>query len=316
MFYLILLTAFIFFTTISLYLLTVLGKKTDPSVKRFRNVEDLLEKMSASEDINRYTIKRKKSDQKLQKFSSQILKLIKKDEKKRSRLQKLLLYAGYRQREHLQNYVSLKVFLAFIFFVSVFLIGILYNINANFVLFFGLIAAFIGYIIPNIFLFLKIQNRQEKIASGLADTLDFLVVCVEAGMGLNSAIVRVGKEIQLKCKPLSDELLQVNQEIRTGLSREEALRNLGKRNRVQDLKVLVGSIILSDRLGTHIGDMLRAQSDSLRVRIRQRAEEQAAKAGIKLLFPLVIFILPALFLIILGPGVITFINAVLPLFQK
>ena len=314
MFYLILLAAFIFFTTISLYLLTVLGKKTDPSVKRFRDVENLLKKMSTDED--KYIIQRKKSDQKFQKFSSQIVKFIKKDEKKQSRLQKSLLYAGYRQREHLQNYVSLKVFLAFIFFVSVFFIGILYNINASLILFFGLIAAFIGYIIPNIFLLLKIQNRQEKIASGLADTLDFLVVCVEAGMGLNSAIVRVGKEMQLKCKPLSDELLQVNQEIRTGLSREEALRNLGKRNRVQDLKVLVGSIILSDRLGTHIGDMLRAQSDSLRIRIRQRAEEQAAKAGIKLLFPLVIFILPALFLIILGPGVITFINVILPMFQK
>jgi len=289
MFYLILLAAFIFFTTISLYLLTVLGKKTDPSVKRFRDVENLLKKMSTDED--KYIIQRKKSDQKFQKFSSQIVKFIKKDEKKQSRLQKSLLYAGYRQREHLQNYVSLKVFLAFIFFVSVFFIGILYNINASLILFFGLIAAFIGYIIPNIFLLLKIQNRQEKIASGLADTLDFLVVCVEAGMGLNSAIVRVGKE-------------------------EEALRNLGKRNRVQDLKVLVGSIILSDRLGTHIGDMLRAQSDSLRIRIRQRAEEQAAKAGIKLLFPLVIFILPALFLIILGPGVITFINVILPMFQK
>jgi tight adherence protein C len=163
---------------------------------------------------------------------------------------------------------------------------------------------FMGYAMPSIILNTKIRRRQLEIGRGLPDALDFLVVCVEAGLGLNAALIRVGQELQLRCKALGEELLLVNQEMRAGLSREQALRNLSQRNPVQDLRILVGSLILADKLGSSVTRTLRAQAESLRTRIRQRTEELAAQSGIKMLFPLVFFILPALFIVIMGPGVI------------
>jgi tight adherence protein C len=314
--YFIILVIFIFFTLISYFILNILIKRTDPGIKRLKDVDKLFDKSVPEEEKIKEESESKKLGAGIRKISSRISSFSKTDEKKLSGIQKALIQAGYQKHEHLQNFMSLKVFLSFISLVALIMSGVISGKSLAIIIFLGLIAGLIGYIVPNIFLSLKIQQRQEQIASGLADALDFLVICVEAGMGLNSAIVRVGKELKLKCKPLAEELLVVNREIRTGLPRENALRNLSERNRVQDLKILAGSIILSDRLGTNISDTLRAQSDSLRTRIRQRAEEQAAKAGIKLLFPLVIFILPALFLIILGPGILLFIKEILPVIQK
>ncbi len=314
--YFIILVIFIFFTLISYFILNILIKRTDPGIKRLKDVDKLFDKSVPEEEKIKEESESKKLGAGIRKISSRISSFSKTDEKKLSGIQKALIQAGYQKHEHLQNFMSLKVFLGFISLVALIMSGVISGKSLAIIIFLGLIAGLIGYIVPNIFLSLKIQQRQEQIASGLADALDFLVICVEAGMGLNSAIVRVGKELKLKCKPLAEELLVVNREIRTGLPRENALRNLSERNRVQDLKILAGSIILSDRLGTNISDTLRAQSDSLRTRIRQRAEEQAAKAGIKLLFPLVIFILPALFLIILGPGILLFIKEILPVIQK
>lgn len=314
--YFIILVIFIFFTLISYFILNILIKRTDPGIKRLKDVDKLFDKSVPEEEKVKEERESKKFGAGIRKISSRISSVSKADEKKLSGIQKALIQAGYQKHEHLQNFMSLKVFLGFISFVTLIMSGVISGKSLVIIIFLGLIAGLIGYIVPNIFLSLKIRQRQEQIASGLADALDFLVICVEAGMGLNSAIVRVGKELRLKCKPLAEELLVVNREIRTGLPRENALRNLSERNRVQDLKILAGSIILSDRLGTNISDTLRAQSDSLRTRIRQRAEEQAAKAGIKLLFPLVIFILPALFLIILGPGILLFIKEILPVIQK
>ena len=136
-------------------------------------------------------------------------------------------------------------------------------------------------------------------------TIYLLVISVEAGLGLNAALLRVGQDMAVRCKPISEEFGRVNQELRTGVSREKALRNLSQRNRVEDLKIFVGALVLTDRLGTSIADTLRVQADSLRTRLRQKAEEQAAKAGIKMLFPLVFFILPALIIILMGPAVIS-----------
>jgi tight adherence protein C len=161
-----------------------------------------------------------------------------------------------------------------------------------------------GYILPAFILTWKINRRQEEIAAGLPDALDFLVVCVEAGLGLNAALLRVGSEIKVKSRGLGEELTLVNQEMRTGVPRERALRHLSQRNLVGDLNVVVASLILADKLGTSVADTLRAQAESLRTRVRQRAEERAAKAGLKLLFPLVFMILPTLFIVILGPAAI------------
>lgn len=314
--YFVILVIFIFFTLISYYILNILIKRTDPGIKRLKDVDNLFDRSVPEEEKVIKKNKSRKFGEGIQRISSRLSGFSKADDKKLRGVQKALVQAGYQKHEHLQNYMSIKVFLGFLSFVTLIMSGVISGKSFAIIIFLGLIVGLVGYIIPNIFLSLKIRQRQEQIASGLADALDFLVICVEAGMGLNSAIVRVGKELKLKCKPLAEELLLVNREIRTGLPRESALRNLSERNRVLDLKILAGSIILSDRLGTNISDTLRAQSDSLRTRIRQRAEEQAAKASIKLLFPLIIFILPALFLIILGPGILLFIKDILPVFQK
>jgi tight adherence protein C len=319
MLYLALIFIFISVTTLTFYTLYSIIRKSDPTIKKLKDVDKLFrsnmsqQKAGIDKDDSD---KKKKSQENLNKISGMISNISKPDEEKIRGLQKSLIQAGYRRQEHVQNFISLKISIAFIVFIGFLTITFSSgNVNLR-VIIFGIMATLLGYLLPNLFLLLKIRQRQELIAFGLADALDFLVICVEAGLGMNSAITRVGKEITIKSPPLAQELSVLNQEMRTGISREQAFRNLADRNKVQDLKVLVGSIILSDRLGTNIAETLRAQSDSLRTRIRQRAEEQAAKAGVKMLFPLVIFILPALFLIMLGPGMLSFIETVLPAFQQ
>ena len=167
-----------------------------------------------------------------------------------------------------------------------------------------------AWYLPDTFLVIKIHKRQAEIGSGLADALDLLVICVEAGLGLNSAIMRVGQEMKLRSKAIGEEFMLVTQEIRTGESREQALRNLAYRNRIKDLNILTGALILADRLGTSIADTLRINADSMRTRMRQRAEEQAAKASIKMLLPLLLFIFPALLIVILGPAILSIFKAV------
>ncbi len=166
----------------------------------------------------------------------------------------------------------------------------------------------IGFRLPDYLLRHRISSRRQQIGESLADALDLLVICMEAGLGLNAALLRVAQELGMRAPVLSRELLLVTQEMRTGLPREKALRNLSVRNHVENLRILVGALVLADKLGTSLADTLRAQADSLRTRLRQSAEEQAAKAGIKMLFPLVLFIFPALFIVILGPGIISILK--------
>jgi Flp pilus assembly protein TadB len=148
------------------------------------------------------------------------------------------------------------------------------------------------------------ETPEEGAAEGAPDALDSMVVCVEAGLGLNQAIVRVSDEIRHISELMSQELALVNFEIRAGTPREDALRNLGERTGLEDIRSLVAMLIQTDRFGTSVAQALRVQSDTLRTKRRQRAEEAAAKTAIKMLFPLVFFILPALFVVVLGPGMI------------
>jgi tight adherence protein C len=143
----------------------------------------------------------------------------------------------------------------------------------------------------------------------LADALDLLVACVEAGMGLNQALVRVAEEVRNVCEALSEELAMVNLEIRAGTARPQALRNLAERTELDDVEALVSTLIQTERFGTSVGRALRVQASTLRQKRRQRAEEAAAKTTIKLVFPLVLFVFPALFVVILGPAVIQVIQA-------
>lgn len=164
--------------------------------------------------------------------------------------------------------------------------------------------AVFGYIAPSFWLDSRVRRRQKEIRHALPDALDLLVVCVEAGLGLNQAILRVADEIEHVSTAMSEELGLVNLEIRAGAPRDEALRTLGERSGVEDLRALATMLIQTDRFGTSVAQALRTHADSLRTRRRQRAEETAAKTAIKMLFPLVLFIFPSLFIVILGPAAI------------
>lgn len=164
--------------------------------------------------------------------------------------------------------------------------------------------ALLGFYLPDILLSVKIAKRREKIIEGLPDALDLLVVCVEAGMGLDSGFNRVANEISLSNKILSDELKLMNMELRAGKSRQDALRNLATRTDVEDLNSLVTLLVQTDRFGTSVSQALRVYSDSFRTKRYQKAEEIAAKLPVKLVFPCILFIFPSLFVVILGPAAI------------
>lgn len=154
------------------------------------------------------------------------------------------------------------------------------------------------------FLRRQARGRMLSLQSALPDSLDLMVVCLEAGLGLTATIARVGEERSAMNDPLGEEFSQVSRELREGRSREDSLRALGERNGVDDLTALVGLIIQADRLGASMSKTLRSHADVLRTKRRQRAEEAARKLPIKILFPLALFILPALFVVAIGPSVL------------
>jgi tight adherence protein C len=167
-----------------------------------------------------------------------------------------------------------------------------------------MVAVFYGLFLPSFFLSRMISNRQTRITQALPDALDLMVVCVEAGLGMNAALQRVGREMEIVERDLSEELATTNREIRAGKPRDEALRNLGDRTGVGDVKSLVAMLVQTDRFGTSIADSLRVFADSMRTKRRQRAEELVAKAAIKLIFPLLLFIFPALLIVLMGPALV------------
>jgi tight adherence protein C len=161
-----------------------------------------------------------------------------------------------------------------------------------------------GFYIPDLWLRLKTSRRKELIRDALPDALDLLVVCVEAGMGLDAAMNRVGEEMRISSPEISDEFKLFNLEVRAGKEKRDALKNLSLRTDVEDVNSLVTLLIQTDKFGTSIAQALRVYSDSFRTKRMQRAEEIAAKLPVKMLFPLGFFILPCIFIVILGPAVI------------
>ncbi len=173
----------------------------------------------------------------------------------------------------------------------------------------SVVLAGIGFYLPTMWIGVRANQRHAEIVSALPDALDLMVVCVEAGLGMGAAIQRVSQEIKLASGALAEELSLVNTEMQTGVARSDALRNLAERTGVEDIYALVAMLIQTDRLGTSIAASLRAHAESMRVKRRQRAEQLARKASIKLAFPLVFLILPALLLVILGPAGIQLFQA-------
>lgn len=165
-----------------------------------------------------------------------------------------------------------------------------------------LLAASLGYYLPNVVLERIVQRRRREIFETIPDALDLLTVCVEAGLSLERALVKVAGEIHIKSAVLAQELQIVLMEMRAGFSKERALRNFALRSGVEDVDTLVAMLIQSERFGTSVGDSLRVQSDNLRYKRRMLAEECAAKIGLKLLFPLIFCIFPMLMVVLLGPA--------------
>jgi len=176
--------------------------------------------------------------------------------------------------------------------------------------------AALGYLMPGMMLGRLAKKRQHRIRLSLADALDLLVVSVEAGLGLDQALLRVGEELAFAHKDLSDELRLVNLELRAGKARSEALRNLADRTGVDDLSSLAAMLIQTDKFGTSVAQSLRVHSDTLRTKRRQRAEEAAAKTGVKMVFPLVFCIFPAIWVVTIGPAAIKFVQVLFPLVQN
>ncbi|WP_296657848.1 type II secretion system F family protein [Paraburkholderia sp.] len=176
------------------------------------------------------------------------------------------------------------------------------------------VLAAIGYYLPNVVLSRRVQRRQQTIFEDFPDALDLLTVCVEAGLGLDAALMKVADEMHIKSRTLSNELQLLLLELRAGQSKETALKNLALRTGVEDLDVLVAMLIQAERFGTSIGDSLRVHSENLRLKRRLRAEEAAAKIAVKLLFPLIFCIFPTLMLVLLGPAFIQVLRVLLPTF--
>ena len=220
-----------------------------------------------------------------------------------------LVRAGFRREDSVLVFLGSKVLCAITFPIAWMTIGYSLGKPVGNVMGISLMLGFVGFYLPTFFIALRQNARHLEIMSALPDGLDLMVVCVEAGLGLGAAIQRVGQEIRLASSSLSDELALVNQEMQTGVSRSDALRNLAERTGVEDIYSLVAMLIQTDKLGTSIAASLRAHADSMRTRRRQRAEQMARKASIKLAFPLVFLIFPALLVTILGPAGIQLMKA-------
>ena len=175
-------------------------------------------------------------------------------------------------------------------------------------LIFVFFACAIGYMLPGVVLSRKIELRKRAIREGLPDALDLFIVCVEAGCGLDQAIVKASNELEITHPALAYELRLITTEIRAGKPRLEAFKNFAARTKVDDVQSLVALLVQTDKFGTSVAQALRVHAETSRTKRRQNAEERAGKIGVKLVFPLVLFLFPALYIVILGPAVISFVR--------
>jgi tight adherence protein C len=221
----------------------------------------------------------------------------------------LLIHAGYRTPRAPALFWGARLGLTLVFGFVAFLTAPVLGARPGVALIAALYFAAIGYVLPLFRVRSKARARQKDITLALPDALDLLVVCVEAGLGLNQAMMRVASEIHHVSRFLAEELHLVNLEIRAGRPRNEALRNLSERTGVEDVRGLVGTLVQAERFGTPIGPALRVHAETLRDKRKQRAREAAAKTTIKLVFPLVFCIFPAMFVVLVGPGLIQIMEA-------
>lgn len=235
-----------------------------------------------------------------------------KEKRELTTLQKKLSYAGYRRPNAAVHFFGLKALGSLVFGGA----AVVYSLFIAPTILQGLIAVIVGTALglygPNLWLKMKTSRRNDALSKALPNALDFLVVCVEAGLGLDMALKRVGTELAATAPVLAMEISLVSLELNSGIPRQRALANLGERNGLDDLRSLSTILVQADKFGTSIAQALRVSSDSIRTKRRQKAEEKATKTTVKLTFPLVLFILPATFIIVIGPSIIKLVQDFLP----
>ncbi len=232
-----------------------------------------------------------------------------------STLKQGLIAGGYRQAQAPVLFLGAQLFLAVggMVLVTLFLPTLLGKSRETMTLlqlYVGSAAA--GYYGPKVWLRMAVNRRKQSILSGFPDALDLMVVCMEAGLGLDMTISRVGEEIRFAHKALGEEFQLMALELRTGVPRSDALRNLGRRIQLEEVSSLVALLIQADRFGTSVGQALRVHSESMKISRSLKAEKLAAELPVKMLFPLLLFIFPCLFIVIIGPAAISMMHTLLP----
>lgn len=227
------------------------------------------------------------------------------NEVERNNMSKKLAYAGFRRPNAIQYFYAIKTALAIGLPLVVYLVcSFIPSVRGNELLWYTLAASGIGIIVPNFVLERIKEKHMKSLRNGFPDALDLMVVCIESGLGLSQAIQRVGNELEVSHPELAEELLTVNAEVRAGVDRITALKNLAIRTGLEDIQGLVSLLVQTLRFGTSIAESLRVYAEEFRDKRMQAAEEMAAKLGTKLLFPLIIFLFPAFFVVAVGPAVI------------
>jgi tight adherence protein C len=220
--------------------------------------------------------------------------------------------SGFRSEAAPQSYWALKVLaLGAGFLLGGGTLAFTHGMNVDSLTYTGIIAG-VSFYLPEVGLWLIRRRRQDNIFYGLPDALDLMVVCVEAGLGLDQAMRKVTEEMKKTYHVIAEEFALSNLQLQMGRARVDVLHDLGARTGVDDLKALAAILIQADKFGSSVAQALRVQSDSMRTRRRQLAEEKAAKTAVKLIFPLVIFIFPAIFVVLVGPAAITMVNELFP----
>ncbi len=237
-------------------------------------------------------------------------KVVPKSEQEKSVAQQRLVRAGFREDSAIKILYGIKVLLPLFLIAVVLVTGL-----AAKSIFLLIVAAGIGFIGPDFVLSKMISSRQAKIRRGLPDVLDLLVICVEAGLSMDQATARTAEELHVAQPVLSDELSMVALEQRAGATRADAWKHLADRTGVDVVRNLVSMLVQSEQFGTSVAKTLRVHSDTLRTKRVQEIEEKAAKLSVKLLFPLVFFIFPSLFVVVLGPAVIMMSDSFKTLFK-
>lgn len=232
------------------------------------------------------------------------------------RLKRRLMRAGFRN-QNAASYFQGGRLLAILLFAAAALIGGWQSHAAPDTLLLVTAAGVaFGYVAPMQYVMLRIRRRQHAIAHGLPNALDLMVVCVESGLGIDQTMLQVAKELQTAHREICEEFTVMNLELRAGKRRADALHNLADRTGVEDVRKLVAVLVQTDRFGTSVAQCLRGHADYLRTMARQRAEEQAAKLAVKLVFPIFFCVLPTLFVVTIGPVMVRLVRDLVPMIEN